>query len=215
MKFLRVSFPRKVHRKLLGLAILFVLLAIAAALVFKTEQGNRVRVPASVILDDQGNELYADDSIDDLESRGYKERNQGALIGPRIIQTIPGFQDEFGLARLEVEKQTGISTRRGRVVLVRIPSLVEAAKSRQMKLELFSNLILQVRLYEPSAFSINHNVYTGQVEGDPRSKVHIAVTGNSVRGTIDADGRSYRIIDAGVKNRQRRHYVIEVDSRRP
>jgi hypothetical protein len=169
---------------------------------------NKPRHPSSVIYED-GHELYADDSLADLERRHHEDRGAQRWSKP-LFSSVSKSHEDHGSMKLEASSRTGISAKRARKVLFHYPALKPSRREgRVLRLALFSDFSPEIEFLAPGLGKANHQVFTGVIKGDPGSRVDLHATHQHISGTIlTASGREYRIVYAGGGF----HYVIEVDS---
>lgn len=155
------------------------------------------RLPASYDEFDYDPDLYSDLSISDLEVRSahpsessYQSRKNSQVFIP-ISQTRIGDAAKQGLIHPDID------AKRIRSVRLNKEKFLIATNTRVLDLELFSDFQIRVLLQAPSSYAVNHWLYVGQVQGDTNSQVRIMYDGENMNATIEADGRSFRILPAG------------------
>lgn len=72
-------------------------------------------------------------------------------------------------------------------------------------LNLFPDLTLNARFQDASAYTVNEQLFIGQVEGDEDSSVRIMIVNHVMDGTIRTNGREYRIFDGS----RGQHFITE------
>ncbi len=174
----------KPRLKILIAVVVFVGVAIGAASLFKTRapSGEGLRTPSSVRL---------------------PARYEDVVFTP-----VPGGADTRAMAR-EATARTGLRALRARRVVFHSESLRAAKRGdRLVRLHLFDDAIFTVRFREPSPLVSLRGELVGQVEGDPKSRVHLWATTEKLSGELVTAGRTYRITYAG-KNQ---HYIVEIEA---
>ena len=214
---------RKVHIKLILFFIGFVGLSILLSsayhvgLKLRPAAYDSMRNPASVLHNDEGEPVFWDQSLAEVERSARRDRDlagTGEETRPRAI-----LSRDFAakISAEEASRKTGLRAVRGRLALFQsgafsaaVRRLEPGSRQRTVRLDLFNDVNLSLRLERPSLHSTNEGVYWGVVEGDEFSKVQMTVAGNKINATIETAGHKYQILDAGGQGAQ--HYVIEEDN---
>jgi hypothetical protein len=198
-------------------ALFFVFVAIASGLyheqrLHSTIHNQTSRGPSSVIYDENGYEVYANDSIADLEERRIDGRALDRFAGQRsLFLRVSQPEDDYGQMRIEASRRTGLSVKRAQ----RVKFVYEALKpsrrgDRILKIPLFADFAPAIEFLPSHIGKANHQVYVGSIVGDIGSRVELFATHGGVSGTVrTSGGREFRIVDAGGGQQ----YVIEVQSR--
>lgn len=159
------------------------------------------RGPSSVLYDEEGEAVFWDESLDEVERKG---KNDPSFRGLALSGSRPKgiFSHAGPLTPSEAERMTGLPAKRARRVLFQFNNFRNAvtkmtnAGQRFVELPLFNDVVLRVRLERPSSYSVNTGVYWGQVENDENSRVRLFVEGSSMNATIETKGRVYKILAA-------------------
>lgn len=110
--------------------------------------------------------------------------------------------------RIEAEKSSGIRTARARIVRLNPAAFYHhggRTENREVAFNLFDNLILKVVLYKPSALGVNYYRFQGRVDSDQYSFVDLIYDGSAMTGTIETNGRKFRIVNLSASE----HFIIE------
>ena len=157
--------------------------------------------------------VYSEVSIDDLapKSRGGRLASSNTQSGADALDGSTSFAVTVadGPTKGEIEKRTGISGKRARAVVLVTTKLVYRTPGRELALplELFHDTKPVVRFKVLSGHDVNAGIHTGQVVGDPTSKVQLTTADGSVSGFVRYQGREFRIVadpETGF------HYIIEL-----
>jgi hypothetical protein len=167
------------------------------------------RQPSSVVYDEDGEEMYADDSIEDLERRHLEDQGTRHWVKP-LFSSISKSHEDHGQMKFEASGRTGISAKRARKVHFHYRALKPTRRQgRTLRLPLFPDFSPEVEFLAPGLGKANHQIFTGVIKGDPGSRVDLHATHQHISGTIlTTSGREFKIVYAG----EGYHYVIEVDS---
>lgn len=181
------------------------------------------RVPASTDHAQYDPDLYANDSLEDLE-REYQRQNPSAkrrLASKKASKParenstenvwfdVAGPSDLRLIAK-EAEEKTGIPTRRARKVIITTSEFLWEEDERWMEVEVFPDRKLLLHLQRPSAYGVNHAILVGQVVGDPQSQVRITLQDALVSAFIRTKQSYFQVVSAGSQS----HFIIEVDETR-
>ncbi len=77
--------------------------------------------------------------------------------------------------------------------------------ARVVTLNLFPDLTLNARFQDASAYTVNEQLFIGQIEGDEESTVRIMIVNQVMDGTIRTNGREFRIFDGS----HGQHFITE------
>ena len=208
---------RKIYWKIIASSFAFVGMAVAIAAYLRSAQEVRPRNPASGPAgDENGKTLFSNLGLSDLDEAFTKqEAGAASIYDPRQLpfHLVRKELGEWNEGKTEAQNQTGLSTKRARVVVFNAKALELARKEdRVVPLNLFDDTVLKVKFLPATAYSPNHSLYTGTVEGDPASRVHFSLVGGVLSGTVEAGAKQYRILSAGKK---KQHYIIEIETKSP
>lgn len=110
--------------------------------------------------------------------------------------------------RVEAEKSSGIRTARARIIRLNPAAFYQhggRTENREVAFNLFDNLIIKVVLYKPSSLGVNYYRFQGRVDGDQYSFVDLIFDGTAMTGTIETNGRKFRIVNLSASE----HFIIE------
>lgn len=157
-------------------------------------------------------DLYADDSIEDLERATQAEAaksNSAKTRSKAVFPFEPVSQRSENLAALAAQR-TGVSGRRAREVVLHPEAFSETSDEYKIRLNLFEDVSPMVLMQRPSLYGVNHAFLVGQIIGDPSSRVQLMMADGQMNGTVQTHQATYRIVSLG----SGRHFVIELDSPR-
>lgn len=205
-----MSKRRRFILKLTSYISIFVGIAVLAAVLFnslttdtnqETDSLTGERAPSSVIYDEDGEPVFWDQSLEEIEQAGTNDRRFGGISLHRSKSK--DILKHLGpLSIAEAENKTGLPAKRARRVLFHYGNFKDAvtrmnhSQQRFVLFPLFNDTILRIRLERPSSYSVNTGVYWGQVENDENSRVRLFVEGSSINATIETKGRVYKILAA-------------------
>lgn len=218
---------RKIYVRLTGFFVGFVGLAVILASLFRfttsgpeksPEETGRLagnsRGPASVLYDEEGEAVFWDQSLTDVE-RGSNDADFGGTSLPASAHADVFSRPGGGgfLSAGEATRRTGIKASRARISPFNVRAFAKAvtglevnSRQRLVKLSLFEDTQLKLRLERPALNSTNDGVYWGRVEGDPSSRVRMFVAEGKMNATVETHGHIYRIVDAAQGSD---HFIIE------
>lgn len=196
----------------------FVSLAALTALIFThsesplAEKPTQTRAPSSVTYDEDGEPVFWEQSLDEIEQASAKDPSfKGTGLPKQKVRSL--FSHMRTLSLTEAERMTGLTAKRARLVRFHVENFKAAvsrlnqADQRYVIFPLFDDAELMLRLERPSSYSVNTGVYWGQVLEDPQSQVRVFVDGFHMNATIDNQGRVYRVMTAGGEGPE--HVIIE------
>jgi len=210
----------KIYFKLFGFFALFLSVAIVvAAIWYQLSSGkcllseNRGRNPASVYYDDEGEIVDSEIRLSDFEprekprSRKPSHAGVGESGGP-VFQKLVQAHDSGNIGPAEALRRSGVPTTRARRVMFNTAAFEAALGTRERKvaLQLFDDVTVVGVFQSPSSYKVNQGIYSGQVDGDPESRIHFFVSEGKINGVIETAGHgTIRIFDGGDGS----HYIVE------
>ncbi len=199
---------RRLILKLTSQITAFVSLAILAAVSYtfllsafqETETELGERGPSSVRYGEDGEPVFWDQSIEEIEQSAAKDPAFREVSLQKKSKEI--FKHLGPLSADEAENKTGFPAKRAYRVIFNFANFKDAVTrmnqsgQRLIVFHLFNDIRLPIRLERPSSYSVNTGVYWGQVEGDSGSRVRVFVEGSSMNATIETKGRVFKIVAA-------------------
>jgi hypothetical protein len=185
----------KVYLKLATYTAGFVTLSVIFATIWNTDR-SLSRAPASDEFDEDGQIVFSNETIRDLE--GERRKSFGGTHAP-LRRSGRVFTAVKNLTGSETTQISGVKALRGDRVRFDVQEFTQTLKTqaRKVELDLFDDFKLVAELSAPSSYAQNQGIYTGGISGDPSGQVRLFVEGSHISGVIEARGHIFRIIDAG------------------